>query len=33
MQRDRLFCGDGTDTYLADRLDYVSSSCEVRFTF
>jgi hypothetical protein len=33
VQRDRLFCGDGTDRYLADRLDYVSSSCEVRFTF
>jgi len=29
-QRDWLFCGEGTDEYLADRFDYVDSTCEVR---
>ena len=32
-RRDRLYCGAGRDTYAADRLDIVSSSCERRFTF
>jgi hypothetical protein len=27
-QRDALYCGEGWDRYLADNLDYVSSSCE-----
>jgi len=26
--RDKLYCGKGWDEYLADRHDYVSSSCE-----
>ena len=29
-QRDRLYCGKGRDEYLADNIDYVSSTCEVR---
>jgi hypothetical protein len=27
-QRDKLYCGAGRDRYLADTIDYVSSSCE-----
>ncbi len=27
-QRDKLYCGEGIDHYIADKLDYVSSSCE-----
>jgi RTX calcium-binding nonapeptide repeat (4 copies) len=27
-QRDKLYCGKGTDHYSADKNDYVSSSCE-----
>jgi Ca2+-binding RTX toxin-like protein len=27
-QRDELYCGEGIDRYLADKLDHVSSSCE-----
>jgi hypothetical protein len=27
-QRDELYCGKGQDTYTADKLDYVDSSCE-----
>jgi hypothetical protein len=27
-QRDELYCGKGSDEYRADKLDYVSSSCE-----
>jgi RTX calcium-binding nonapeptide repeat (4 copies) len=29
-QRDKLYCGEGKDTYTADKLDYVDSSCEVK---
>jgi Ca2+-binding RTX toxin-like protein len=29
-QRDELYCGEGKDTYLADKLDHVDSSCEVK---
>lgn len=29
-QRDKLYCGEGRDEYIADKLDYVSSSCEVK---
>jgi hypothetical protein len=29
-QRDELFCGAGRDKAIADKLDSVSSSCEVR---
>jgi RTX calcium-binding nonapeptide repeat (4 copies) len=28
-QRDKLYCGEGWDHYSANKLDYVSSSCEV----
>jgi Ca2+-binding RTX toxin-like protein len=28
--RDKLYCGEGKDEYLASELDYVSSSCEVK---
>jgi Ca2+-binding RTX toxin-like protein len=31
-QRDCLFCGNGTDEYAADTIDYVSSSCEMKVT-
>jgi hypothetical protein len=31
-QHDKLYCGAGRDHYAADKLDYVSSSCEVKFT-
>ena len=27
-QRDKLYCGRGKDEYIADKHDYVSSSCE-----
>ena len=27
-QRDELYCGKGKDSYTADKLDYVDSSCE-----
>ena len=26
--RDKLYCGEGKDHYLADKIDYVHSSCE-----
>ena len=29
-QRDGLYCGEGEDHYIADKLDYVDSSCEVK---
>jgi RTX calcium-binding nonapeptide repeat (4 copies) len=29
-QRDKLYCGAGRDEYTADKLDYVSSSCEIK---
>ena len=29
-QRDKLYCGEGEDHYIADKLDYVDSSCEVK---
>jgi hypothetical protein len=29
-QRDKLYCGEGRDTYYAEKIDYVSSSCEVK---
>jgi hypothetical protein len=29
-QRDKLYCGEGRDSYMADRVDYVSSSCEIK---
>jgi hypothetical protein len=29
-QRDKLYCGEGRDTYWADKVDYVASSCEVK---
>jgi Ca2+-binding RTX toxin-like protein len=29
-QRDKLYCGEGKDHYIADELDYVDSSCEVK---
>lgn len=28
--RDKLYCGEGTDEYFADKFDYVDSSCEVK---
>jgi Ca2+-binding RTX toxin-like protein len=30
-QRDKLYCGPGKDTYVAGKLDYVDSSCEVKW--
>jgi Ca2+-binding RTX toxin-like protein len=27
---DKIYCGAGTDKYIAGRLDYVSNSCEVK---
>jgi len=30
-QHDKLYCGAGRDHYYADKLDYVSSSCEVKY--
>jgi RTX calcium-binding nonapeptide repeat (4 copies) len=32
-QRDKLYCGEGKDQYLADNNDYVDSSCEERMRF
>jgi Ca2+-binding RTX toxin-like protein len=29
-QRDKLYCGEGMDHYLADKNDYVDSSCEIK---
>jgi Ca2+-binding RTX toxin-like protein len=29
-QRDKLYCGEGRDTYYAEKIDYVDSSCEVK---
>jgi hypothetical protein len=29
-QRDKLYCGKGKDQYLADKNDYVDSSCEYK---
>ena len=29
-QPDKFYCGEGKDHYLADKNDYVSSSCEVK---
>ncbi len=29
-QRDEIYCGEGRDTYHADKEDYVDSSCEVK---
>src|SRR5215213_3728925 len=29
-QRDKLYCGEGRDSYFADKEDHVSSSCEVK---
>jgi Ca2+-binding RTX toxin-like protein len=26
--RDKIYCGKGKDVYAADKIDYVSSSCE-----
>ncbi len=31
-ERDKLYCGEGKDKYVADKLNYVSSSCEVKTT-
>src|SRR5215204_2261822 len=30
LGRDKLFCGEGKDHYIADKLDYVDSSCAVK---
>jgi hypothetical protein len=27
-QPDKLYCGKGKDRYVADKIDYVDSSCE-----
>jgi hypothetical protein len=27
-QRDKHYCGKGKDTYFAEKIDYVESSCE-----
>jgi hypothetical protein len=27
-QRDKVYCGEGRDEYLADENDFVDSSCE-----
>src|SRR5215217_6256218 len=29
-QRDKVYCGEGRDSYWADKVDYVDSSCEVK---
>src|SRR5215204_956984 len=29
-ERDEIYCGEGKDEYIADKLDYVDSSCEVK---
>src|SRR5215218_10110983 len=31
-QRDKLYCGEGRDSYFADKEDYVDSSCEVKLS-
>jgi Ca2+-binding RTX toxin-like protein len=31
-QRDKIYCGKGKDFYTADKIDYVSSSCEEKTT-
>ena len=31
QQRDKLYCGEGKDYYVADENDYVDSSCEVKY--
>ena len=31
QQRDELYCGGGRDEYSADKVDYVSSSCEMKY--
>jgi hypothetical protein len=31
-QRDKLYCGEGKDTYAAYKNDYVDSSCEKKFS-
>lgn len=28
--RDKLYCGEGKDDFLADKIDYVDSTCEVK---
>jgi hypothetical protein len=30
-QRDKLYCGEGWDRYMADKTDLVSSSCEKKW--
>jgi hypothetical protein len=30
QQRDKLYCGEGKDYYVADEIDYVDSSCEMK---
>jgi len=30
--RDKLYCGEGTDEYLADNIDCVDSSCEAKMS-
>ena len=32
-ERDRIYCGEGKDEYLASKSDYVSSSCEEKMRF
>ena len=29
-RRDKIYCGEGRDSYFADKEDYVDSSCEVK---
>jgi Ca2+-binding RTX toxin-like protein len=29
--RNMLYCGEGRDKYVADKIDYVDSSCEVKW--
>ena len=29
-QRDKIYCGEGRDSYFADKEDYVDGSCEVK---
>jgi hypothetical protein len=31
-QQDKLYCGEGRDQYAADKIDWVSSSCEEKVT-
>jgi Ca2+-binding RTX toxin-like protein len=30
QQRDKLYCGEGRDQYVADEIDYADSSCEIK---